>query len=219
MKTKIQLYLAIAGTLVLSGCASIPPEAPALSTELGDRISAIEDSHVTLIHLFFDQKRTEIDRFIETEWVPEFAENFFKNEKIAAAWNTLVEEDNKEDRLKFITTLGPSIQEKINAKRLELITPIDALERRIETKIREEYNLARSINNSITSFLLSASKVAENRNRYLEMIGIEDEKVGKVIDQIDVAVSDLLTKSKNLGEKSEAAEEYINKLRDLTSKL
>ena len=69
----------------LSGCASIPPEAPELSMELGNRISAIEDAHITLLNRFFDQKRSDVDEFIEEEWVPVFAEEFFSNPAIADA--------------------------------------------------------------------------------------------------------------------------------------
>lgn len=53
---------------MLIGCASIPSEAPELSAALGQRISAIEDSNITLLKRFFDQKRREVDKFIEKEW-------------------------------------------------------------------------------------------------------------------------------------------------------
>ena len=171
--------------LILVGCASIPPEAPELSAELGKRISAIEDSNITLLKRFFDQKRREVDKFIEEEWVPEFAEQFFSNQTISAAWNTIVREDDKQQRLMFLVKTGPKLQKKINEKRLELIQPLDDLERRIEKQIRDEYAQARAINNSITSFLVSSTEVVENRNRYLEMVGVTDDKIGKIIDKTD----------------------------------
>ena len=197
------------------GCASIPAEAPELSAELGNRISAIEDSNITLLHRFFDQKRKEVDKFIENEWVPTFAEEFFSNPKISEVWNTIVREDDKSQRLKFIVKTGPKLQEKINKKRLELIQPLDDLERRIEKEIRDEYAQARAMNNSITSFLLSASKVTENRNRYLEMAGVTDEKIGKIIDKTDDAVSDLLKRTEDAQEKIDAAKDYLEKLRSI----
>jgi len=174
---KIINVVSLAGILALAGCASIPPEAPELSAELGKRISAIEDSNITLLKRFFDQKRRGVDRFIENEWVPEFANQFFSNDSISRAWDTIVRENDKKQRLLFVVKTGPKLQEKINEKRLELIQPLDQLERRIETKIRDEYTQARAMNSSITSFLLSASKVAENRNRYLEMVGVSDGSI------------------------------------------
>ena len=201
--------------LALSACVSIPSEAPELSVELGKRISAIEGSNVTLLHRFFDQKRKEVDEFIENEWVPTFANQFFSNPKISSVWEEIVKSDNKSDRLTFIIKSGPKLQKKINEKRLELIQPLDDLERRIEKSIRDEYSQARAMNNSITSFLLSASEVAENRNRYLDMVGVTDSKTGSLIDKTDDAVSDLLKSGKNAQVKAEKAEKYLDKIRSI----
>lgn len=201
--------------ILLVGCASIPPEAPELSAELGKRISAIEDANITLLKRFFDHKRQEVDQFIEDEWVPEFAEQFFSNDKIAEAWNTIVAEDDKKQRLTFLIKTAPSLQKKINSKRLELIRPLDALERTIEGQIREEYNQVRAMNHSLTSFLSSAAKVAENRNRYLSMVGVTDEKIGKVIDSTDDAVTNLLGKAGAVEDKVNRAADFLNKLRSI----
>jgi hypothetical protein len=201
--------------ILLSGCATIPPEAPELSAELGNRISAIEDANLTLLHRFFDLKRNEVDRFIQDEWVPAFAEEVFSDPKMAKAWNTIVAENNPSERLKFLVLIGPKLQEKINKKRLELVQPLDDIERRIEQKLRDEYTQARAINNSITSFLLSASKITENRNRYLGMVGVTDEKIGKVIDEVNDAVADLLKRGKDVQNKVDRAEDYLKKLREL----
>lgn len=209
----------IAVAIALGGCTSIPSEAPNLSSELGIRISAIEESNITLLHRFFDQKRKTVDKFIEDEWVPEFAEQFFSNTKMAATWDTIVSENNKTDRVRFITLAGPKLQERINQKRLELIQPLDELERRIEASIRGEFMQAKAINNSITSFLLSASKVTETRNRYLEMAGIKDEKIGQLIDKTDDAVSSLLGKATNIQDKISRSEAFLSKMKEIRNSI
>lgn len=216
--SKVILLIFIVFLPGLQGCATIPHEAPELSVQLGKRISDIEDSNITLLNRFFDQKRKEIDRFIEEEWVPTFAENFFANPQVSKAWDTVVRENDKEQRLQFLVRMGPVLQKKINQKRLELIQPLDELERRIEKTIRDEYAQARSINNSITSFLLSAAKVAENRDRYLGMVGLTDQKIGPVIDKTDEVVSNLISKAKDAPDKVQKAEEYIEKLREIREK-
>jgi hypothetical protein len=201
--------------LLLAGCATIPPEAPVLSTELGNRINAIQSSNLTLLHRFFDLKRAEVDEFIQEEWVPVFTEEIFSDPKMKKIWDTIVAENNPSDRLKFLTTTGSRIQERINQKRIEFIKPLDDIERRIEQHIRDEYSQARAINNSITSFLLSASKVAENRNRYLEIVGVTDENTGRMIDKVNDTVSDLLSSSKKAEDKLTSAEDYLKKLREI----
>ncbi len=205
----------IAVALFLAGCASVPPEAPQLSAELGKRISAIEDANITLLHRFFDQKRGEVDRFIEQEWVPVFAEEFFNKPTISSTWNTIVREDDKKQRLIFLVKSGPKLQKVINTKRLELIQPLDDLERRIEKKVRDDYVQARALNNAITSFLLSASNVAENRKRYLETAGVSDQQVGKWIDQTDDAVANLLSTTQAGKGKVDRGKAFIEKIRNI----
>lgn len=200
---------------LLSGCASIPSEAPELSGELGKRISAIEKANINLLHKFFDLKRSEVDRFIEEEWTPEFAKNLFSAPAMQNAWNTIVTENDTNQRLKFLLVTGPRLQKKINEKRLELIKPLDDLERGLEVKIRNEFTQARSINNTITSFLASASKVAENRQRYLDMIGISDTDIGKVIDGVGDTVSGLLAAGETVQDNVSKGEEYLKKLKEL----
>jgi hypothetical protein len=130
-------------------------------------------------------------------------------------WNIIVTENNPEDKAEFFKRTGIKIQEKINSKRLELIQPLDDLERLLEQNIRREYNQTRSINNSITSFLLSASKVDENSKRYLNLIGITDEKINKVINTASDIVDNLVTKEKEIEDKIEKGEWYLNELKNL----
>jgi hypothetical protein len=147
--------------------------------------------------------------------VPTLAEEVFSDPKVTKAWDTIVAVNSPSERLKFLVITLPKLQEKINAKRLELMQPLDDIERRIEQKLRDEYVQARAMNNSITSFLLSASKVTENRSRYLEIVGVSDEKIGRVIDKIDDVVADLSLKERDVQDKVERPQEYLEKLRKL----
>ncbi len=201
--------------LILTACVSVPSEAPGMSVELGKRISRIENSNIILLHWFFDQKRKDVDDFIENEWLPDFANNFFSNPGVSSVWDKLVRSDDKSERLTFIVKSGPRLQKMINKKRLELILPLDDLERRIEQGIRDEYSQIKSMNNSITSFLFSASEVAENRNRYLEMAGVTDNKISRFLDETDDAVSVLLKGAGKAQDKSGKGEEYLEKIRSI----
>jgi hypothetical protein len=135
------MYIKSIGVLLISllfiGCVSIPPEAPQLSTELGKRITAIETANIKLLNKFFEQKRKEVDKFIIEEWTPLFAQKLFSNPKVSKLWEKIVRKNNKQDRLMFLIKFGPKLQQKINEKRLELIIPLEQLERSIENKILE----------------------------------------------------------------------------------
>ena len=82
----------------------------------------------------------------------------------------------------------------------------------IEQQLRDNYNQMRAINNSVTSFLVSSVKVAENQNRYLEMLGVKDERVSEVLDQVDSAVDALLGKAERVVKKGEKTKLYYQKL-------
>ena len=219
MFKKLRQLTLIVASLSMLACVSIPPEAPQLSTQLGNRIAAIEESNLTLLHRYFDRKKQDVDQFIQNEWVPEFANQFFSDPAIARVWNQVVASGNSEDRLKFILKTSPKLQQRINQKRVELIQPLELLEQRIETNLTADYAQAKAINNSITGFLLSASKVVENRDRYLEMAGVSNDEITQMIDKTDSIVSDLLVKSKDLQGKIAKGEEYLQKINELRTSL
>jgi hypothetical protein len=85
--------------------------------------------------------------------------------------------------------------------------------------IREEYNTARSINNTLTSFLTSASKVKENQQRYLDMLKITDDKITSAIDQTDKIIGDLLSQSEKVADAQNKVKEYTTKAEEYKEKL
>lgn len=209
----------IAVVMGIGGCASIPPEAPELSAQLGSRISSLEAAHVRLLQEFFLEKRRRVDDFVHEVWVPIFAQEFFGDPQVDAVWKQVVQSQDPKDRLKFITLVGPKLQEKINKKRVDLIQPLDELESTIKNRLKSEYDQTRAINNTLTAFLQSASKVEENRKRYLEMIGITDKEVDKFVNETDLAVSELVTAARNIEDRAKDAEKYRAKINEILDKL
>jgi hypothetical protein len=173
---------------------------------------------MALVDSYFTVRRERVDKYVTEEWVPEFAEQVFSNTEIAAVWDKVVRSDNKAERLEFIVELGPELQSRINMKRLELVKPLDDAERIIKRELNTNYEQARSINNSVTSFLVSTSKVTENRNRYLEMMGVKDEKVSEILTKVDSAVEKLVNKSEKLMSKEDQVKKYLKKFEELKTK-
>ena len=138
------------------------------------------------------ERRRRVDEFMNEKWVPQFAKDYFEQPSIKKAWDEVVRSNDPAERLKLLTIVGPRLVARINAERAKLLEPLESLEREIETRLRDEYQQARAINNSVTSFLTSAAKVDENRSRYLSALGISDQEVRKAIDDTDKAVTTLL---------------------------
>ena len=216
MKTSI-IFCVI--QIILFSCVSVPKQAPEFSAELGKKIGTLEQSHLTLLKNFFELKRENIDRFIMEVWLPEFATEFFADKKIEEVWEDVVASQDKAERLQFILFMGPRLQNKINEKRSEFIKPLDDLEREIEFRIREEYTLARSANNTITSFLLSASKISDNQQRYLSMFHISEDKISKVIDKTDELVGELVNKGESISAAEAETKKFLDKIKELKDEL
>lgn len=212
--------------LVAGSCVSIPQAAPDLSVELGKRISSLNKAHISLINAYFDQKRFAIDEFIQKEWLPEFATNFFTKPQIQKAWQEIVRSSNDQDRVDFLVMVGPQLQELLYEKKAELVAPLNEIEGEIISAVQSEYDLSLSINNTLTSFLVSSSKVAENQQRYLNMIKITDTRIADVIDQTDKALQNLVRQSDQVTagiekarELSSKADEYKKKLSEIRDKI
>ena len=219
MDAKPKMAFLLAGLFLIVGCASIPSEAPELSAQLGTRISAVETSHRRLLADFFDEKRKRVDEFIQDQWVPVFAQELFTDPKISSYWEEVVKSQDMSDRLKFIVLAGPRLQKKINAKRLELIQPLDELERTIALRLKSEYDNMRAINNTLTTFLLSASKVEETRRRYLEMVGISEKQIYDFINETDQAIAELVGVGKKVEEIAKDTEAYKRKIEQIIKKI
>jgi len=209
----------LCAVLGLAGCASIPAEAPELSAQLGSRITAMEVAHRQLLGDFFREKKRRVDEFVQTEWVPVFAGELFKDPKVSRVWDEVVRGGDPAERLRFITTTGPLLQQQINAKRSELIQPLEELEATILGRLKAEYDTMRAINSSLTAFLQSAAQVEQNRKRYLDTIGIAESQVDAFIFETDRAVASLAGTGRSAQDRVRDAEAYKQRIDALISRL
>ena len=192
MRSILFILFLIILTLSTSSCVSIPKEAPLLSQELKNEIQELENSHLNLVHSFFELKRKNIKNYINKIWLPRFADNYFRQEDISKMWELTINEGSAEDRLQFILITAPELQKQINLQYDNLIEPLNIMENQLEEALREKYSNTKSINNTITSFLVSASKIDENRQRYLDKAGITDDLISRTINKTEQITEKML---------------------------
>ncbi|MEE9318821.1 MAG: hypothetical protein V3U76_00085, partial [Granulosicoccus sp.] len=205
--------------LALSGCASVPPEAAALSEQLGSRLSDIEAAHVNLVEDFFTEKRERVDDYIEAVWVPTFAREFFNDPVNQQMWDVVVASTDPMDRVIFLSMVGPALQKNINTQRRTLIEPLDMLEREVTRQLRTEYVNTRAINQSLTAYLHTASELGENRQRYLDKLGLEEEHFNDFIDHADTAVTMLIDQTDLIRDHAAGVATYRESLQSLLIEL
>ncbi|SKB77445.1 hypothetical protein SAMN05660776_2932 [Salegentibacter holothuriorum] len=212
-KIIFNLYLIIIALSSIS-CANIPREAPVLSQQLNTEIQELENSHLSLVHTFFELKRKNAKEYINTVWLPLFAENYFKQQDISNMWDLVVNEGSSEDRLQFILATAPALQQEINLQYETMIAPLDKLEYQLEKALEEKYTNARSINNTVTSFLFSASKIDENRQRYLDMVGISDDNISRTINKTALITEKMLNTANTVDNGYEEIQENIENYKE-----
>jgi len=193
MKNPLPAILAFALMLALCSCAHVPPEAPELSAELGKRIAAIKESHLSLVDLYFKEKRANIDDFLRREWAPTFVNNLLETEFVAGQWRTACGGD-KQEQTRFMLEFSRVLQEKVAAKRAEMVAPLDELESALKADLHAQYDEATAVNTVLTGFLAESAEVEENRRRALEQLGVDDQRVTATMHQVDDAL-DAATKS------------------------
>jgi len=180
--------LLVALTLLMS-CATIPKAAPDLSLQLGKQIRSMEAAHKNLLTKFFEDKRHEVDKFIQEQWIPVFAKNFFRNQGVSNTLNQVLDGRDTTGLLQFVEISGTAIQEEINSQRTKMMQPLNDLETKISTQLTADYNQAFNINTTITTFLSSAAKVEANTDKYLQILGINSNSIDGFIDKADSVVS------------------------------
>lgn len=203
----------------MAGCATIPKQAPELSVALGQRIAALEESHLQLLGAFFEEKRAAVDRYIEGVWIPAYAAEVLKEPAVQALWDRVCREGTPQDRLEFLRRLGPKLQLRINDQRRSMVEPLDRLERSVGERLRSEYDQARSINNTLTSFLTSASAVEASRNRYVGMLGIHLPDVEAALGGADEAVGALRRGAERAEDAAQDVETYRTRMEGILATL
>ena len=88
----LKKIVVLVSILLFTACAKIPSEAPQLSIALGKKISSIESTHIKLLNKFFDDKREDVEQFVENEWMPIFVKKVFSNVTVEKYWNKIISE-------------------------------------------------------------------------------------------------------------------------------
>jgi len=150
---------------------------------------------MALLDQYMNEKRARIDEFIARVWIPVFAEKVFNKPVTKAAWDQIVRSSDEAQRLEFIVHMGASLQRKINAKRLEMMDPVDQMQQLLVSHLNKHYDQILAANSTLTAYLDSAVSVKERQHRILkfmkvdgkltEYMGKADEIVGKIVSGKD----------------------------------
>ncbi len=174
--------------VAITGCASVPNEVVQLSVTIGRDVRAIQRSYDSLITARFDAFRQERLDYLNNEWTPAFLEDWVASGRlIDTAEGKVVYSDAQDDfippdpsqaeqqRLVTILQWSQAAVAQIDAKRNELIDPLNERERQVRAEMNAAFNQVISANAQITAHLNSIRKVKELQNNMLKEVGAGGE--------------------------------------------
>lgn len=165
-----RLLLPMLLILSLSACASVPREVVELSYAMGADLDEVQRTHEALIRLHFDDLRRRTDDFLVTEWQPTYLRRFIQEGELVA----LATDPDPNEVLGGVQDWTEVAIEEIQAKRHELLDPLDVQEQDLLETVGAAFARLRTANATITAHLSSIRAVDEAQGDALARLGLGD---------------------------------------------
>ena len=154
----------------LLGCASVPREVVELSYVMGSDLTELQRSHEALVRLHFDDLRRRTDDFLVNQWQP----TFLRNQIAGGDLVELAKDPDPNEVLTGVQDWVESAMEEIQAKRHELVDPLDAQEQELLAAVGAAFGRVQMANATITAHLNSIRKVDQLQSDALTRVGLGD---------------------------------------------
>ena len=227
---KFRIVFIIVTFYIFNSCISVPKETVKLSSVIGTDLKVLENSHTTMVGLFYNEIINNINGFIEDVYAP-FIINYVLKKELDSYHNSqpsifeAIEDaatkggkTNTEKAYNDMSDFLKAARTQIEKKRNELLVPIQKQRDSIILNIKISYGNTILASSSVTSYLQSISSLKESQNEVLSVIGLKgktEELTNTLLKMSDVTKS-LLTKGKEIDIKSDDA---YNKMKTLTDEI
>jgi len=181
MKTFIFRILLI---VCCSSCAVLPKATLEMSVLMDKQITALEQSHLHLVNLYFDRREKSALDFLNNEWYPVYLNNFLEQETVVTIWNQSLSDSKTLDRVTKMKLITQVTQEAYMQMRDSILEPLTSGRKSMIELIEDEYRKTRAMNSAITNNVASVNEIQEKRNELLSKIVNRDELNGKIDDAL-----------------------------------
>lgn len=212
----MKLKAAFSVTLVLCGCASVPPESVQLSEAIGRDMTSIEAAHREIATRYFGAMREEVNRFVEREYRPFTIRKTIEDLDLATRLQDALKPGAELDPIDLMTILVEEVQADIDNYRSALLGPIAARERIVLASLDTAYIKLRNANNALTAHLVSVRKVHEAQASALRDLGLGDlrEQTMQATVALSDSVASILGKARTFDQKLTNAEAEFRNISD-----
>jgi hypothetical protein len=180
--------------LFLFSCVSIKPSTVELSTEVGQRIVDMQNSHQVAVSSYFDNEKKKVEDFLTETWQPQFLKNFMATSKVMDILKT---DPNPEN---VIMDFAEAAHDEMQKQRALMVAPIDAAKLEATTALTDAYAQLISGQSTITARLEAATKRSQQQDELLGKLKLGDitNKATTSMVSISTKVQNALDKVKNV---------------------
>lgn len=203
MKKIIIILFSIA---LVSCTASVPKEVVELSYQMEKDLVQVKSTYISLVRQHVTLLKRQREYYLQHEWIPNLIEDWIaEGELISLANGTKIYDDELGDfksvsspqrakQLNSIVQWASVAVEEIDAKRKELLQPLDDAEKQLIEDIERSFSLLLLGNQTITAHLNSIREVQNVQNQLLEKAewgGLRNDINSKLSNLSDQAMSGL----------------------------
>ena len=186
MKHAIWLPFLFAALAFMSGCQSVPKQTVELAEVSDYQITELQKSHIKFIKLYYEQRRIEVNNFLQQKWIPKFLGKAVRNDKFLKSLRTSYRvSDISVDDLKV--NIKAADGSNLNDDQLKII----------ETGIQDSVEAQRAKLGQTLIYFAEATQaqIDRQRDKLLEPLNAQEQLV---VEQVNAAFADLLRSNASL---------------------
>lgn len=174
-----------------TSCATLPKETVEMSVMLEQQISTLETTTISITDKYFEEQQKKAVDFLDNEWYPYFLNQFFKSDKVIIGCDDMIKDTIMSSKIEKMKMLTEAVQGEYMIMRDSLFAPINKTHDELITEIRKEFQLTKTMNNSITNNISSINQLQEKRKEIFSNL-VDYNKLQAKIDTAVLKVDNIL---------------------------
>jgi hypothetical protein len=229
----LRILLIVALIIAITGCAQVPRESVELSATIGRDIAVAHKAHAQLASLLFDKMKHDVNRFVDSVYVPYQIRSVMERQKqladstdpkerqkslligINVAFKPGASEELQADVLKGMHEVVMAIHRDVEKKRRELLDPLKKQEKSVLGSINRSYQQIHYANSIVTGHLSSIVKVHEAQSDLLAEFGVERDlrkEIGETLSAVSSKITLIVDSAESVDKKMDEIEKSTNSL-------
>ena len=184
----------------LASCAQVPEESVTLSEDVGSVLEELRQKNAALIVRMFADRKAQINQFIDETYAPFLVSSAMRKARALDHLKRLVDEGEGDQALKLMQIMVNRSLAKIQAKRTELLQPVQRHEDQVKAAFDSAFGIAIKGTETTTGLLRSVRRVHSAQDQFLGELGLKGLRntVNRDLASASDKLASLLASARNL---------------------